>query len=129
MTDSLALLALAGLVVWGVTAAPGRPFTWTMFSGSSKPFLWTRSPDGSALWATTDALGLAPDAHYLRAPDLPHLADAGLPALDGFIIGSRGSWTVAHDGATGGLVVEPLSRDDDLARLAAALRRLDEPAP
>jgi hypothetical protein len=117
-----ALVVLAASVVWGATSTPGRPFSWTMFSGSSKGFLWMRG-DGGSHWADIDELHLAPDAHYLREADLRRLAEDGLPALDGLIVGSSGSWTVAHDGGGHALRAEPIAREEDLARLAATLRR------
>ncbi|HEV7806171.1 MAG TPA: hypothetical protein VGO80_10145 [Solirubrobacteraceae bacterium] len=116
------LVVLATAVVWGVMARPGRPFSWTMFSGSSKAFLWLcEQPPGRS--ATTDDLHLTPDSHYLLERDLQRLAEArSLPALDGLIVGSLGSWTVTCDGE-GGLRTEPVDPDDELVQLALALRR------
>jgi hypothetical protein len=115
-------VVLATAVVWGATTRPGRPFAWTMFCGSSKAFLWLGEQPPRRLASTAD-LHLTPDSHYLLERDLRRLADAGtLPALDGLILGSRGSWTVAHDGE-GGLRTEPVDPDDELAQLACALRR------
>jgi hypothetical protein len=117
-----AVTVLAIAVVWGATARPGRPFSWTMFSGSSKAFLWLGVGPARRL-ASMDDLHLTPDSHYLLEGDLQRLAAAGaLPALDGLIVGSRGSWKVACDG-DGRLHTEPIDPDDDLAQLAAALRR------
>lgn len=117
---SVVVLAIA--VLWGATARPGRPFSWTMFCGSSKAFLWL-GEQWPPRWALTDDLHLTPDSHYLLKRDLQHLAEAGaLPALDGMIVGSRGSWTVACDGE-GGLRMERMDAEDELVQLAAALRR------
>lgn len=115
---------LVGLL-WGVTAVPGRPFTWTMYSGSSKALLHIRHGDGSHP-ATTDELGLSPDAHYLLETHLRALADSSpptLPALDGMIVGSRGSWTVSYDGAGATLHTSAIAYGEDLEQLAAMLRR------
>jgi hypothetical protein len=72
--------------------------------------------------ATTDDLHLTPDSHYLMERDLQRLAQAGaLPALDGMILGSRGSWTVAWDGKEG-LRTQRIDPDDELVQLAWALR-------
>lgn len=116
---SVVVLALA--VVWGAIARPGRPFSWTMFCGSSKAFLWLREYPSGRL-ALPDDLHLTPDSHYLLERDLQRLAEAGaLPALDGMIVGSRGSWTVACDGK-GRLRTERIDSDDELVQLASALR-------
>jgi hypothetical protein len=121
MIGVFASVALAVAVVWGARARPGRPFSWTMFSGSSKAFLWLREQPPRL--ASTDDLRLTPDSHYLLERDLQRLAEAGaLPALDGLILGSRGSWTVACDGE-GGLRTELVDPDDELMHLASALRR------
>jgi hypothetical protein len=125
MRTFVALAVVAGFVCWGAFAPPGRPFSWTMFSGSSKAFLWTRGEPGR--WMSTDDLGLTPDAHYLLEADLRRLADDGLPPLEGLIVGSRGTRMVSCDGPGYPLVSEPLARDDGPARLAAALRRRDHP--
>lgn len=126
MIDIAAAVVLAAAVVWGATAKPGRPFSWTMFSGSSKAFLWLREQPPRRL-ATTDLLHLTPDSHYLLERDLQHLAEAqALPALDGAIIGSRGSWTVACDGDAG-LRTERMGPDDELEQLVSALRRACPP--
>ncbi len=116
---SIVVLAIA--VARGAMARPGRPFTWTMFSGSSKAFLWLREgPSGRS--ALPDDLRLTPDSHYLLERDLERLAEAGaLPALDGAIVGSRGSCTMACD-SNGRLRTERIDPDDELAALAAALR-------
>jgi hypothetical protein len=120
--EAVAALVLTAAVIWGATVAPGRPFSWTMYSGSSKTFLWL-SDQPARLWASTDALRLTPDSHYLLEADLRRLAaDGELPAVDGLIVGSRGSWKVACD-ADRGLQTERISRDEDLAELVAALRR------
>jgi hypothetical protein len=116
---SVVVLAIA--VVWGAMARPGLPFSWTMFCGSSKAFLWLRE-QSSGRWALTDDLHVTPDSHYLLERDLQRLAEAGaLPALDGMIVGSRGSWTVACDGE-GVLRTERMDPDDELVQLASALR-------
>ncbi len=125
MTEVVALVVLAVWVVWGATMAPGRRYSWSMFSGSSKAFLWLRD-ERAARWATMDELRLGPQAHYLRESDLRLLAQEGLPALDGLVVGTRGSCTVSLD-ETEGLVTEPLERDEALAALAAALRRYECP--
>jgi hypothetical protein len=115
-------VVLVTAVVWGAMTRPGRPFSWTMFCGSSKAFLWLREQPPRRL-ALTDDLHLTPDSHYLLERDLRRLAEAGtLPALDGLILGSRGSWTVACDGE-GGLRTDPVDPDDELVQLASALRR------
>jgi hypothetical protein len=120
--EAVAVLVLAAAVIWGATATPGRPYSWTMYSGSSKAFLWLADQPVRSC-ATTDALRLTPDSHYLREADLRRLAaDGELPAVDGLIIGSHGSWKVVCNADTG-LHTERLSRDEDLAELAAALRR------
>ena len=126
MIDAVASgVALATAVAWGALASPGRPFSWTMFSGSSKAFLWLRERPPRP--ASTDDLHVTPDSHYLLERDLQRLAAAGeLPALDGVIVGSRGSWMVACDGE-GGLRAEPLDPDDELVQLAATLRRACPP--
>ena len=116
---SVVVVAIA--VVWGAMARPGRPFSWTMFCGSSKAFLSLRDQPAGRSASPVD-LRLTPDSHYLLERDLQRLAEAGaLPALDGMIVGSRGSWTVASDGQ-GGLRTERMGPDDELVRLAAALR-------
>ena len=122
MIDAVASgVVLAAAVLWGATASPGRPFSWTMFSGSSKAFLWLREQPPRL--ASTDDLHLTPDSHYLLQRDLQRLAEAGaLPALDGVIVGSRGSWAVACDGE-GDLRTDPVDPEDELAHLASALRR------
>lgn len=125
MTELVAVVVLVAWVVWGATIAPGRRFSWAMYSGSSKAFLWLRG-EPAAHWATMDELRLGPQAHYVRESDLRLLVREGLPALDGLIVGTRGSLTVAHDGGEG-LVTEPLERDEALAALAAALRRYECP--
>jgi hypothetical protein len=124
MTAFIAFAVLAAWVAWGATIAPGRRFSWAMYSGSSKAFLWLREP--VARWATMDELRLGPQAHYLRESDLRLIVQDGLPALDGLIVGTRASASVAYDGA-GGLVTQPLERDEVLAALAAALRRYECP--
>lgn len=121
MIDAFAAAVLVIAVVWGATARPGQPFSWTMFSGSSKAFLWLREQPQRT--ASTDDLHLTPDSHYLLERDLQRLAEAAaLPALDGVIVGSRGSWTVASD-SEGDLSTQPVDRDDELVHLASALRR------
>lgn len=119
------LAALLLGVLWGVTATPGRPFTWTMYSGSSKALLHIRHGDGTRP-AKPSELGLSPDAHYLLEAHLRAIADAvppALPALDGMIVGSRGSWTVSYDGPGTTLHTAPIAYGDDLEQLSAALRR------
>lgn len=121
--DAVASIAvLATAVVWGATTRPGYPLSWTMFSGSSKAFLWLRKQPARR-FASTDDLHLTPDSHYLLEADLQRLAAAGaLPPLEGLIVGSRGSWKVTFD-ADAGLRTERIDPEDDLAQLAAALRR------
>ncbi len=126
ITTIVELAALAMAVVWGVTARPGRPFSWTMFSGSSKAFLWLRDGSRRRL-ASTDDLHLTPDSHYLLESDLKQLAQAGaLPVLDGLILGSRGSWKVACD-TDARLCTEHVDPDDELAQLVAVLRQACPP--
>jgi hypothetical protein len=125
MTELLSVAVLAAAVAWGALRAPGRPFSWTMFSGSSKAFLWTAGDGGRPRLATHDELRLAPDAHYLRATDLRELAQSGLPPLNGLIVASSGSCVVSHN-AAGGLDLAPLGPGDDVPCLVAALRRFDE---
>ena len=111
-------------VTWGVVRVPGRPFSWTMFTGSSKPFLWVGDARASRAGGTEE-LGLAPDAHYLLPGDLETLVrrDHGGPVRR------------AHSRYPGKLErgLQPLRRahhdapsarpDDDLRALAEALRR------
>jgi hypothetical protein len=119
--DIVAAVLLVAAVVGGVLAKPGRPFSWTMFCGSSKAFVWLR--ERPPRLASTDDLHLTPDSHYLLERDLQRLAEVGaLPALDGVIVGSRGSWAAACDGE-GVLRTEPMDPDDELTQLASALRR------
>ena len=125
MTELVALAVLVVAVVWGAAIAPGRRFSWAMYSGSSKAFLWLRG-EPVARWAAMDDLGLVPEAHYLREVDLGVLAAESLPALDGFIVGTRGSVSVTHD-ADAGLVTEIIDGDEVLAHLATALRRYEWP--
>jgi hypothetical protein len=115
------VVVLVLAVARGATARPGSPFSWTMFCGSSKAFLSLRErPSGQSV--LPDDLRLTPDSHYLLERDLRRLAEAGaLPALDGVIVGSRGSFTVSCDGE-GRLRTERMGPDDELARLALALR-------
>ncbi len=122
MIEAIAALVLTAAVIWGATATPGRPFTWTMYSGSSKAFLWRADQPGGP-WASLDDLHLTPDSHYLLKDDLRHLAaDGALPGVDGLIVGSRGSWKVTCD-AESGLQTQRVSRDDDVTELATALRQ------
>jgi hypothetical protein len=125
------LVTLGGLavlligVLWGAIATPGLPFTWTMYSGSSKALLHIRHRDGSRP-ATQDELGLSPEAHYLLEAHLRAMAESSapaLPALDGMIVGSRGSWTVSYDGAGTTLHTSAIAYGEDLEQLAAELRR------
>ncbi len=126
MIDAVASgVLLATAVAWGALTSPGRPFSWTMFSGSSKAFLWL--DERPPRLASPDDLHLTPDSHYLLERDLQRLAETGeLPALDGVIVGSRGSCTVASDGEAG-LRTEPLDPGDELVQLASALRRACPP--
>jgi hypothetical protein len=117
-----ALTLLVVSVLWGATARPGRPFTWTMFSGSSKAFVHICEEHG-ARPATIDDLKLSPDSHYLLEVDLRRIAETGLPALQGVIVGSRGSFSVRCEGPGFPLVSEPVAAGEDLELLAAALRR------
>ena len=112
----------AAFVTWGVARVPGRPFSWTMFTGSSKPFLWVGDA-GASRAAGTEELGLAPDAHYLLPGDLETLVDGNTVApFEGLILGTRGSWSVAYSPSVG-LTKTTLPPDDDLRALAEALRR------
>ena len=132
ITSIVAVAALAMAVVWGVAAPPGRPFSWTMFSGSSKALLWLRDGSRRRL-ASTDDLHLTPDSYYLLESDLKQLARAGaLPVLDGLILGSRGSWKVACD-TDARLCTEHIKPGDELARAArccaSVALRLSRPSP
>lgn len=126
MIELVALVVLVISAAWGVTATPDRRLTWAMYSGSSKAFLWLRGE--RARWASMDELRLVPEAFYLREADLELLAQEGLPALDGLIVGTRGSLTVACD-AIEGLVTTPVQGDEALVLLAAAIRRYECPQP
>ena len=73
------VVVLVACVAWGATTRPGRPFSWTMYSGSSKAFLWTET-DASPHVASYESLRLAPDSHYLSEADLRRLlAEAEAP--------------------------------------------------
>lgn len=124
MVGIVLLVLLVGFILWGATTKPGRPFSWTMYSGSSKPFLWTASEAGWVL-ATPARLGLAPDTGYLTVADLQRfLAESTVPQrIEGFIIGSRGSFIVASGDDPRHLVASPLEQGTELALLVSRLRR------
>jgi hypothetical protein len=76
-----------------------------------------------------DEMRLAPDSHSLSLPDLCRLIDEGgvfIP-VQGLIIGSRGSWQVAYDGAR--LSSTPVPEGEELGLLAEALQRLERAQP
>src|SRR5437867_4008548 len=93
MAKVLWTVALAAFVAWGATVKPGRPFSWTMYSGSSKAFLWIGEGKGRHV-ARYEELRLAPDNHYLSVADLQALVSgrSDLDSLQGFVIGSHGRW-------------------------------------
>jgi len=118
------VVVLVACVAWGATTRPGRPFSWTMYSGSSKAFLWTET-DASLHVASYESLRLAPDSHYLSEADLRRLlAEAEAPpGLHGLIIGSRTSWSVATGADPHCLASVALAEHAALPELAEALRR------
>lgn len=137
MARVLWTVALTAFVVWGVTTAPGRPFSWTMYSGSSKAFLWIGEGQDVHV-AAYEELCLAPDNHYLSVADLRRLvAERGRPpslhGLQGFVIGSRGGWIVTSADGSGRLRWGRLPQspqqsgspgNEDLLALSKAVGRL-----
>ena len=140
MARVLWTVALMAFVVWGATSAPGHPFSWTMYSGSSKAFLWLGEGQ-SVHVAAYEELHLAPDNHYLSVTDLQKLvAERGdlppLGTLQGFVIGSKGSWLFTSNADSGRLTWGRLSQspgsprspgpsgDQDLLALSKAVGRL-----
>jgi hypothetical protein len=128
MIRIVALGLLLLFVVWGATRPPGRPFSWTMFSGSSKAFLWEPGERGPR-FTGADELRLAPDAHYLSPAELDRLcAGSRVPIrVEGLVISSWGNWFVSNEGDPRHIRVAPLQRDRALALLAARLKQLECP--
>jgi len=127
MAKVLWTVALAAFVAWGATVKPGRPFSWTMYSGSSKAFLWIGEGKGRHV-ARYEELRLAPDNHYLSVADLQALVSgrSDLDSLQGFVIGSHGSWFVTNEAEPGRLAWRRLSElpaNGDLLALSKALGR------
>jgi len=125
VVEFILLTLLVPFVCWGARTSPNRSFSWGMYSGSTKCFLWTEVA-GVPRALNHDEVRLAPDSHFMSAPELRRLMSQGNQkiSLNGLIIGSSGNWLIRYNGDARHRVEKSLPAGRELDQLVTLLRRL-----